>query len=83
MSAVSGPSYSAARNTPIKIATATPTSAIARYVSPLERSVAPLAASAPAPTNPNQAMALSVSRAMSAAMAPTSHNAVAIHKNSW
>jgi len=45
----------------------------------LERSVLPLAVRAPNATKPNQATALSVSRSMTAAIAPMSHSAVAIH----
>src|SRR5215208_766024 len=43
------------------------------------RSVLPLAVSAPNAANPNQATAFSVSRSMTAAIAPTSQSAVAIH----
>ena len=40
----------------------------------------PLAVRAPAAAQPNQAMALSVSRSTTAAMAATSHNAVAVSR---
>jgi hypothetical protein len=41
-----------------------------------------LAVRAPAATKPNQAMALSISRSITAAMVAMSHNAVAIHMKS-